>query len=196
MTPGTNIATRQPHHAPAPRATKPLNKSGMTICVTPPPRLPHPAAVAFAVPTTFGANITDHQLVGGVRGGGQSNLQWNLHYRNGSNEVDYQLQGSINPSLGSLSPTNFHPGKLTQREQGAGADFVRSFNDSPLPNPGRSTAPGALYTASEVLSRQNRWCSARRLIFFAYRASFRNWSSKPGCRSMMFWRPMTSMYPK
>ncbi|HTM29169.1 MAG TPA: TonB-dependent receptor [Rhodanobacter sp.] len=80
----------------------------------------------------FGANISDHQLVGGVRGGGQSNLQWDLHYRTGSNEVDYQLQGSINPSLGSLSPTNFHPGKLTQREQGAGVDFVRSFNDSPL----------------------------------------------------------------
>jgi iron complex outermembrane recepter protein len=80
----------------------------------------------------FGANIADHQLVGGVRGGGQSNLQWDLHYRTGSNEVDYRLQGSINPSLGSLSPTNFHPGKLTQREQGAGADFVRSFDDSPL----------------------------------------------------------------
>jgi iron complex outermembrane receptor protein len=80
----------------------------------------------------FGADIADHQLVGGVRGGGQSNLQWDLHYRTGSNEVDYRLQGSINPSLGSLSPTNFHPGKLTQREQGAGADFVRSFDDSPL----------------------------------------------------------------
>ncbi|MBN8894893.1 MAG: TonB-dependent receptor [Rhodanobacter sp.] len=80
----------------------------------------------------FGADISDHQLVGGVRGGGQSNLQWDLHYRTGSNEVDYQLKGSINPSLGSLSPTNFHPGKLTQREQGAGADFVRSFDDSPL----------------------------------------------------------------
>ncbi|OOG50361.1 TonB-dependent receptor [Rhodanobacter sp. C06] len=80
----------------------------------------------------FGADIADHQLVGGVRGGGQSNLQWDVHYRNGSNEVDYQLQGSINPSLGMLSPTNFHPGKLTQREQGAGADFVRSFDNSPL----------------------------------------------------------------
>lgn len=80
----------------------------------------------------FGANIADHQLVGGVRGGGQGNLLWDLHYRTGSNEVDYRLQGSINPSLGSLSPTNFHPGKLTQREQGAGADFVRSFDDSPL----------------------------------------------------------------
>jgi iron complex outermembrane receptor protein len=80
----------------------------------------------------FGADIADHQLVGGVRGGGQGNLQWDVHYRNGSNEVDYRLQGSINPSLGSLSPTSFRPGKLTQREQGAGADFVRSFDNSPL----------------------------------------------------------------
>ncbi|MBT2145151.1 MULTISPECIES: TonB-dependent receptor [unclassified Rhodanobacter] len=80
----------------------------------------------------FGADIADHQLVGGVRGGGQSNLQWDVHYRTGSNEVDYRLQGSINPSLGSLSPTSFRPGKLTQREQGAGADFVRSFDNSPL----------------------------------------------------------------
>eukprot|EP00975_Prorocentrum_lima_P017596 3714177-Prorocentrum_lima.AAC.1 len=31
------------------------------ICVTPPPRLPQPAAVAFAVPMTFGANISEHQ---------------------------------------------------------------------------------------------------------------------------------------
>jgi len=80
----------------------------------------------------FGADIADHQLVGGVRGGGQSNFQWDAHYRTGSNEVDYRLQGSINPSLGSLSPTSFRPGKLTQREQGAGADFVRSFDNSPL----------------------------------------------------------------
>ncbi|KRE87133.1 TonB-dependent receptor [Rhodanobacter sp. Soil772] len=80
----------------------------------------------------FGADIADHQLVGGVRGGGQSNFQWDAHYRTGSNEVDYRLQGSINPSLGDLSPTNFRPGKLTQREQGAGADFVRSFDNSPL----------------------------------------------------------------
>ncbi|KZC37619.1 MULTISPECIES: TonB-dependent receptor plug domain-containing protein [Rhodanobacter] len=80
----------------------------------------------------FGADIADHQVVGGVRGGAQGNLQWDVHYRNGSNEVDYRLQGSINPSLGNLSPTTFRPGKLTQREQGAGADFVRSFDDSPL----------------------------------------------------------------
>ena len=32
---------------------------GMAICVTPPPRLPQPAVVALAVPTMFGANITE-----------------------------------------------------------------------------------------------------------------------------------------
>ncbi|MQM40249.1 hypothetical protein KBTX_04296 [wastewater metagenome] len=31
----------------------------MTIWVVPPPRLPHPAVVALAVPTTLGANITE-----------------------------------------------------------------------------------------------------------------------------------------
>ena len=39
--------------------TKPANTSGMIICVTPPPRFPQPADVALAVPTQFGANITD-----------------------------------------------------------------------------------------------------------------------------------------
>ena len=36
---------------------KPAKTSGMAACVTPPPRLPQPAVVAFAVPTQFGANI-------------------------------------------------------------------------------------------------------------------------------------------
>ena len=31
----------------------------MTDCVTPPPELPQPAEAALAVPTTFGANITE-----------------------------------------------------------------------------------------------------------------------------------------
>ena len=42
----------------APTVSTP-STTGMTSCVTPPPRLPHPAVVALAVPTTFGANITD-----------------------------------------------------------------------------------------------------------------------------------------
>jgi hypothetical protein len=32
---------------------------GMTACVTPPPRLPQPAVVALAMPTTLDENMTD-----------------------------------------------------------------------------------------------------------------------------------------
>merc|ERR1719171_3299035 len=53
---------RQAVSSLAPEAWKGLNRHHtMKICVTPPPRLPQPAAVAFAVPTTFGANISEHQ---------------------------------------------------------------------------------------------------------------------------------------
>src|ERR1044071_6071339 len=37
----TIIASRQAHHVPVPRATKAPKSSGITICATPPPRLPH-----------------------------------------------------------------------------------------------------------------------------------------------------------
>merc|ERR1719199_1041862 len=59
---GTSIASRQDKSS-----LMPMDRIGSTrahmmkICVTPPPRLPQPAAVAFAVPTTFGANMSEHQ---------------------------------------------------------------------------------------------------------------------------------------
>ena len=94
----------------------------------------------------FGADISDHQLVGGIRGGQLGNLQWNVHYRTGMNQVDYLLKYSINPSLGQLSPTTFRPGKLSQHEQGLGVDFVQTFDDSSL-----TLAYGALWR-SELYS--------------------------------------------
>ena len=80
----------------------------------------------------FGADIQDHEVVGGVRGGEGSNFKWDFHGRTASNEIDYRLEQSINPSLGDLSPTTFHPGKLTQEESELGADFVQSFGSNPL----------------------------------------------------------------
>ena len=53
------MASRQPTNLPIPSIRKAEKMSGMTICVTPPPRLPHPAVVALAVPTQLGANIID-----------------------------------------------------------------------------------------------------------------------------------------
>jgi iron complex outermembrane receptor protein len=81
---------------------------------------------------TFGATIKDWAVVVGLRGDFNSNLSWNLRARTSENEISYQLDGSINPSLGRLSPTSFNPGTLTQEESGVNLDFVKTFDDSPL----------------------------------------------------------------
>jgi len=90
----------------------------------------------------FGADINDYEVVGGVRGEFNSDWKWDLHGRNAGNELDYRLENSINPSLGDLSPTSFHPGKLTQEEREVGADFVNTlaFGSNPL-----TLAYGALW---------------------------------------------------
>ena len=59
MTPGASIATRQPSECSRPRAANAASNIGITACVAPPPALPQPAAVAFATPTTFGANMIE-----------------------------------------------------------------------------------------------------------------------------------------
>jgi iron complex outermembrane receptor protein len=80
----------------------------------------------------FGSDITDYEFVFGGRGEINSNLTWDLRGRYGENEVEYQLEGSINPSLGATSPTSFQPGTLTQEESGVNLDFVKTFDNSPL----------------------------------------------------------------
>ncbi len=57
--PGTTSAMRQAVCSPAPIAIAAATRSGTSACEAPAPALPQPAVVAFAVPTTFGANITD-----------------------------------------------------------------------------------------------------------------------------------------
>jgi len=73
---------------------------------------------------SFGADIRDTEAVFGLRGGPDTGLRWDLSGRYGVNQVDYILLNSINPSLGRLSPLNFRPGTLEQREGGLNLDFV------------------------------------------------------------------------
>lgn len=80
----------------------------------------------------FGADIKDHAVVAGLRGEINDNLNWNARVRTARNKVTYVLQDSINPSLGSLSPTDFNPGTLTQEESGLNLDFVQTFDNSPM----------------------------------------------------------------
>ncbi len=80
----------------------------------------------------FGADISDFSLVLGGRGEFSPNLTWDVNGRFAENEVDYVVGETINPSLGSLSPTTFRPGTLTQEESSLQADFVKTFDGSPL----------------------------------------------------------------
>jgi len=81
----------------------------------------------------FGANISDYAVVFGGRGDLEDiGISWNIRGRYGENEVEYVLDDSINPSLGRLSPTTFNPGTLTQEESSINADFVKTFDSSPM----------------------------------------------------------------
>ena len=56
------MATRQAVFAGMPELTIGLNSTEIiNICVTPLPKFPQPAAVALAVPTTFGEDIKKDQ---------------------------------------------------------------------------------------------------------------------------------------
>lgn len=73
---------------------------------------------------SFGADTKDLETVLGLRGGPDTGLRWDVSARYGLNRVEYILENSINPSLGRLSPLNFRPGVLEQREGGVNLDFV------------------------------------------------------------------------
>ena len=81
---------------------------------------------------TFGADITDMAFVAGARGEWSDGFSYDIRGRYGENEVDYVLNQSINPSLGRLSPLTFNPGTLTQEESSVNADFVKTWDNSPL----------------------------------------------------------------
>lgn len=80
----------------------------------------------------FGADITDMAVVFGARGQINELLTFDVRGRIAENEVDYSVGETINPSLGRLSPQNFRPGSLTQEETSFNADFVKTFDNTPL----------------------------------------------------------------
>lgn len=80
----------------------------------------------------LGADIEDYAVVLGARGDLDSGLSWDVTARYAENEVVYSLTNTINPSLGIHSPTSFKPGSLTQEESSLNADFVKTFDASPV----------------------------------------------------------------
>lgn len=76
----------------------------------------------------FEGEVEDISLAGGLRGSLSSATTFDLSARFGSNEIDYRLFNTINPSLGSASPTDFRPGTLTNEEFQVQLDLVTEFD--------------------------------------------------------------------
>ena len=71
----------------------------------------------------FGGRVQDQGFVIGLRGDLPSGLLYDFSYSLGSNESDFRISNTWNPSLGITSPTAFNLGKYVQSENNYNADF-------------------------------------------------------------------------
>jgi iron complex outermembrane receptor protein len=83
----------------------------------------------------FGGNVVDYSFTGGVKGEFAENFTYDFSGRYGKDTIYYTLWNTVNPSLGNLSPTEFHPGDLISDELAFNADFVYSMPISFFANP-------------------------------------------------------------
>jgi iron complex outermembrane receptor protein len=83
----------------------------------------------------FEGEIDDIGIAAGWRGTTDSNFSYDASVRYGSNEIDYRLFNTINPSQGAASPTDFKPGRLQNEELQVQLDLSNEFDlgwESPL----------------------------------------------------------------
>ena len=81
-------------------------------------------------PRFFG-EVTDVSIVGGWRGDLTPDMTLDVSARYGSNEIDYVLSNTINPSMGDTSTqTSFKNGDLTNTEMQLQADFTYALSDA------------------------------------------------------------------
>ncbi|WP_417451303.1 TonB-dependent receptor plug domain-containing protein [Kordiimonas sp.] len=71
----------------------------------------------------FGGRQQDASMVGGVRRESTDGLSWDAYLRWGWNEIQYNIENTINASMGVQSPTSFAPGALAQREYEGGVEL-------------------------------------------------------------------------
>ncbi|WP_298917785.1 TonB-dependent receptor [uncultured Algimonas sp.] len=74
----------------------------------------------------FGGENTDYSIAGGLRGTWDigSGVAYDLSIAHGSNETDFFIRNTINPSLGNASPRDFRPGGQQQTETVMNLDFA------------------------------------------------------------------------
>ncbi|MEC3909169.1 TonB-dependent receptor [Sphingobium sp. CR2-8] len=72
----------------------------------------------------FKARSKDVDMVAGLKGKLTDDFAWDLSGRYGRNQIRYNLDNTINASLGPDSPTSFYAGSRTQTEYGANLDLT------------------------------------------------------------------------
>lgn len=72
----------------------------------------------------FHGAITDYAVHGGWRGEWPNGLEFDLSATYGNNQIRYDIENTLNPSLGPETPTAFHPGNLVNDELALNADFA------------------------------------------------------------------------
>ena len=83
----------------------------------------------------FEGEVEDIGAAVGIRGVTTNEFAWDISLRYGSNEIDYRLFNTINPSYGFATPTDFQPGTLKNTELQFQIDLSNEFDigtESPL----------------------------------------------------------------
>ncbi|MCZ6765380.1 MAG: TonB-dependent receptor plug domain-containing protein, partial [bacterium] len=83
----------------------------------------------------FEGEIDDIGIAGGFRGETDGGFSYDASVRYGSNEIDYRLFNTVNPSYGPDTPTDFKPGVLSNEEFQVQLDLANEIDigtDSPL----------------------------------------------------------------
>lgn len=76
----------------------------------------------------FEGEVTDIGGVLGYRGATDGGFSYDVSARMGSNEIDYRLFNTVNPSYGTDSPTDFQPGTLTNDEMQFQIDLANEID--------------------------------------------------------------------
>ncbi len=71
----------------------------------------------------FSGDVDDYAAVLGFRGDRDGGLRYDISASYGTSDVTYRLTGSLNPSMGPDTPTNFRPSATIQTQTSLNADF-------------------------------------------------------------------------
>ena len=72
--------------------------------------------------------IDDYTLAGGFRRGGRGELVIDVSSKVGGNEISFDVDNSINASLGNATPTHFYAGKLTFQQFTNNVDLSKAVD--------------------------------------------------------------------